>query len=546
MSDVEGQLMALRHETKLLRETVALQGEELTRLTTLAGDLLRAHADVQSSVRDMALALAGALTSATSGDENIAAMGRALEYRVAVQRLRERLRNVVPATAAVAVVTRGDDQLLELEGRRAWHFPQTEDGEWAGHHPATSQAAVVQLETLRAHGASYLVIPAASRWWLDHYAEFTRHLESRYCRVVDADEGVVFALALGPAPAAGDPLGLVAIVDECSARTGRRPSVLDWTPSLGLASVLPAEAVFSPPDAGDALPYLDGSVDVVVVRPTASVAAQTEAARVAATAVVTVADVAAEQCTVRWSVGPRPAALPAASIVVAGPLENDGRAATLAALAETSPPLPVIDSADPAGLDVLQGSVDDVLVFLEAGLVPLGDWLAPMLEPFDDQDIAAVGGRLLNFDGSLAAAGGVLFADGSVVGLGEGDVNPDATPYAFLRDADAVGASFVAVRRAALAGVGGVDPAFTSALAAGADLCLRLRAAGWRVLYQPKSVAASSGRRPSPWRGSEGSDAERVLARWHAVLTCCPDRPATFDVQTWMALANRQPAGAAR
>ncbi len=51
-------------------------------------------------------------------------------------------RQVVPPGATVAVVSRGDDQLLSLDGRRGWHFPRADDGTYAGYYPATGTEAV--------------------------------------------------------------------------------------------------------------------------------------------------------------------------------------------------------------------------------------------------------------------------------------------------------------------------------------------------------------------------------------------------------------------
>ena len=52
------------------------------------------------------------------------------------------------------MVSRGDDDLVDLVGRRASHFPQARDGEYAGHHPADSDAAVDHLEDLRERAQS--------------------------------------------------------------------------------------------------------------------------------------------------------------------------------------------------------------------------------------------------------------------------------------------------------------------------------------------------------------------------------------------------------
>ena len=75
----------------------------------------------------------------------------------------------LPAEATVLVVSKGDDELLDLGGRRARHFPEAEDGTWAGHHPADSAEAVAPLEAMRAAGGEFILFPSTGLWWLDHY-----------------------------------------------------------------------------------------------------------------------------------------------------------------------------------------------------------------------------------------------------------------------------------------------------------------------------------------------------------------------------------------
>jgi glycosyltransferase involved in cell wall biosynthesis len=84
---------------------------------------------------------------------------------------------VCPAGAIVAVVSRGDECLLALDGLTAWHFPEARPGIYAGHHPADSDAAIAALEAARRRGAGFLMIPGTSRWWLDHYDGFRRYLD---------------------------------------------------------------------------------------------------------------------------------------------------------------------------------------------------------------------------------------------------------------------------------------------------------------------------------------------------------------------------------
>lgn len=98
-------------------------------------------------------------------------------YLQAVARMQKLVHETVPACSTVLVVSRGDDDLLNLGGRRAWHFPQTEDGVYAGHYPADSAAAVAHLLALRDRGADVLMLPVTAFWWLRQYAGFARHLE---------------------------------------------------------------------------------------------------------------------------------------------------------------------------------------------------------------------------------------------------------------------------------------------------------------------------------------------------------------------------------
>jgi glycosyltransferase involved in cell wall biosynthesis len=130
------------------------------------------------------------------------------EYRALVQRFAEFVRSAVPTDATVAVVSKGDVELLEIDGRAAWHFPQRSDGTYTGYHPFDSAGAIAHLEELREKGADHIAFPAPSTWWLDHYEELRLHLESHYRAVSDdAGAGVIYALAgtngNGHKPAAG-------------------------------------------------------------------------------------------------------------------------------------------------------------------------------------------------------------------------------------------------------------------------------------------------------------------------------------------------------
>ena len=116
-------------------------------------------------------------------------------YHDLIARIREIVRTKLPANATVAVVNKGDLELLKLDGRPALHFPRNADGSYSGHYPATASEAIAQAEAARADGARYLIFPATSLWWLEFYGDFRVHLET-HCRqiVSESEVCVIFAL----------------------------------------------------------------------------------------------------------------------------------------------------------------------------------------------------------------------------------------------------------------------------------------------------------------------------------------------------------------
>jgi GT2 family glycosyltransferase len=109
--------------------------------------------------------------------------------------LRQAVLDAVPVGGTVLVVSRGDDDLLRVDARRAWHFLRSESGAYAGHHPADSDEAVAALEAQRAAGAEFIAFPATAGWWLEHYDGFREYLEANYVRsLVDPESCVIFDL----------------------------------------------------------------------------------------------------------------------------------------------------------------------------------------------------------------------------------------------------------------------------------------------------------------------------------------------------------------
>ena len=119
-------------------------------------------------------------------------------YREQSARMRRAVAEVADGGATVLVVSRGDDELLRIDGMRTRHFPAGRGGEYAGHHPADSEEAIAWLEEQRDAGADLIVFPATASWWLEHYEELRRHLE-RTCKRIHSEPETCVIFDLGGA-----------------------------------------------------------------------------------------------------------------------------------------------------------------------------------------------------------------------------------------------------------------------------------------------------------------------------------------------------------
>ena len=179
-----------RHLADLLREVVRLTahvaelelGGESPRETVAdpppsgpapdAEEVLRLARELELQVHDLQTRMAAASANGSIAPSEI------LGYRKLLADMQALVEERVPEGATVLVISRGDDEALDLGARQGWHFPQEADGTYAGRYPLDSDEAVAQLEQLRERGAGYLLVPGPSAWWLDHYEAFGRHLSA--------------------------------------------------------------------------------------------------------------------------------------------------------------------------------------------------------------------------------------------------------------------------------------------------------------------------------------------------------------------------------
>ena len=115
-------------------------------------------------------------------------------------------------------------------------------------------------------------------------------------------------------------------------------------------------------------------------------------------------------------------------------------------------------------------------------------WLAPLIETFASHEkVGAVSPKILFPDGRLQEAGARIRQDASSQLIGLRD-DPALPRYNYLREVDYCSGVCLMIESESFRELGGFDAAFAPAYYEDADLCLRLRSSGKRIMYNPNSV----------------------------------------------------------
>jgi GT2 family glycosyltransferase len=164
------------------------------------------------------------------------------------------------------------------------------------------------------------------------------------------------------------------------------------------------------------------------------------------------------------------------------------------------------------------------LVFLNNDTVVLPGWLDALIDTLEeDPTVAVAGSKLLNADGTLQEAGGIIWRDGSGWNLGRGQ-DPRAPEFNFVRETDYCSGASLAVPAAVWRRLGGFDERYAPAYFEDSDFAFRARAAGFRVIYQPFSEiihheGLSHGRDPRKGiKAWQVRNRDVFVDRWRQVL----------------------------
>ena len=154
------------------------------------------------------------------------------------------------------------------------------------------------------------------------------------------------------------------------------------------------------------------------------------------------------------------------------------------------------------------------LVFLNNDTIPKDGWLQALVDEVEaNPDVAVVGSKLLYPDGKIQHAGVAFSRTGFTPYHIYGGFPADHPAVNQRREYQAVTAACMLIRRNCFEGVGGFDEGFHNGFE-DADLCLRIREKGGKIIYQPHSVLYHLEGQTEGRKKFEGQNSALLIKKW--------------------------------
>jgi GT2 family glycosyltransferase/2-polyprenyl-3-methyl-5-hydroxy-6-metoxy-1,4-benzoquinol methylase len=159
------------------------------------------------------------------------------------------------------------------------------------------------------------------------------------------------------------------------------------------------------------------------------------------------------------------------------------------------------------------------LLFLHGTTQVRPGWLRALIDTFGRHDgIGAAGPKVLRPDGRLEEAGALIDHDGSTRRLGLGD-DPARPRYNYEREIDSCSGLCQMLALATFTHLGGFNEDLPADECGEVDLCLRLRAQGLRIYYNPAAVIVHRPRTSAETPDSmETRHRRRIARRWRETI----------------------------
>lgn len=137
-----------------------------------------------------------------------------------------------------------------------------------------------------------------------------------------------------------------------------------------------------------------------------------------------------------------------------------------------------------------------------------------------EENVGAVGARIKLATGHVQEAGSIIFSDGTTDGYLR-NKRHDHFSGMYMRDVDFCSGVFLMLKRQQFAAMGGLDEVFSPAYYEETDLCMRIRAQGLRVIYDPTLLIEHFEFGSQPTAAAFDAISKRLpifLERWQGTL----------------------------
>ncbi len=166
----------------------------------------------------------------------------------------------------------------------------------------------------------------------------------------------------------------------------------------------------------------------------------------------------------------------------------------------------------------------DYLYFLNNDTEVTPGWLDELLRTFSEfPGTGLAGSRLIYPDGRLQEAGGIIWRDGTAGNFGRMQ-DPLLPVFNYAREVDYCSGASIMVSKSLFVEAGGFDEYYLPAYAEDADLALKIRDKGYRVIYQPLSTiihyegGTSGTRKVSGVKAHQIDNLKKLREKWKSRL----------------------------
>jgi GT2 family glycosyltransferase len=169
-------------------------------------------------------------------------------------------------------------------------------------------------------------------------------------------------------------------------------------------------------------------------------------------------------------------------------------------------------------------AVGKYVVMLNNDTLILDRWLDELIAPFERfENVGLTGSKLLNADGSLQEAGGIIWRDGSGWNFGRNQ-DQSLPEFNYVKDVDYISGASIAILKSLWDEGGGFNEMYLPAYCEDSDMAFTLRSKGYRTLYVPGSAlihheGVSHGKDVSTGiKAYQVENTRKMVAKWENVL----------------------------